>query len=97
MDSTTKIMIKNPLSSPIEVFYNKKMCFVDEAKKWDLNKLKDISSVIVPGNGYKVVDIQENWFATHIALSYIADGHRLITYANNLNADGTIAITNVTI
>lgn len=96
-DSTWKIMIKNPLSSPIEVFYNKKMCFVDEAKKWDLNKLKDISSVIVPGNGYKVVDIQENWFATHIALSYIADGHRLITYANNLNADGTIAITNVTI
>lgn len=96
-DSTWKIMIKNPLSSPIEVFYNKKMCYADEAKKWDLNKLKDISSVIVPGNGYKVVDIQENWFATHIALSYIADGHRLITYANNLNADGTITITNVAI
>lgn len=96
-DSTWKIMIKNPLSSPIEVFYNKKMCYVDEAKKWDLNKLNDISSVIVPGNGYKVVDIQENWFATHIALSYIADGHRLITYANKLNTDGTMAITNIAI
>jgi hypothetical protein len=88
-----KIKITNTLASSVTVNYNSKMCYEDDAKNW--KNLSDIKSFTLSGNSNRTIEIQENWWATHIAISYVAsDGRRLITYANNLNENGTIAISN---
>ena len=40
------------------------------------------------------VSITENAFATSIACSYLRDGYRVITYANNLSTNGTLSSYN---
>ena len=88
--NTWKINITNPLNFGITVYYNKKMCSENDAKQW--TGLKDIQ-VFSLGAGQTIqVTIQENFFATSIAVSYYSNGRRLITYANGLTKSGGINV-----
>ena len=87
---TWTIKITNPLSKGITVEYNSKMCNYGDARDW--TGLKDVKSVYIPANGSTQVSISENWFATSIAISYLSNGNRLISYADGLNANGTMDV-----
>lgn len=76
----------------IEVEYNEKMCFDADAKNW--NKLNDIKPVTIKPYSYTKVSIKENWFATTIAVSYIKNDKRLISYANGLSNNSLTQYTN---
>lgn len=39
-------------------------------------------------------EINENWFASSIAISYISNGSRWISFADSLSKDGSIKIYN---
>lgn len=82
-----KIRIYNPNDASRIVHYNEKMCFEDDAKNW--NKLFDLKTITIPANSYEDVEISENFFATHIAISYIL-AYRVVSYANELNTSGRI-------
>lgn len=84
-----KISVSNPLSISINVYYNEKMCFEDDGKYW--TGLKDIKNKIVSANSSSLFYISTNFFATTITFSYIKDGVRLVTYANDLGNNGKIS------
>ena len=65
------------------------MCFFNDAKNW--SGLKDVESIYISPYGFKYVSISENVFATSITCSYVRGGERIITYANNLDTDGTLS------
>ena len=71
-----------------EVYYNSLMCFDNDAKGWT-SQLKNWKNnkVTIYYNDYKDVVISENWFATTIAISYVARNTRYITYANGLQSN----------
>lgn len=77
----------NPTNSVVGAQYNTKMCFEDDAKSW--TGLNNLQTVAINYHSFAEITISENWFATTIAASYIANSaginERLITYANNLN------------
>lgn len=86
-----KIKVTNPFNYKLKVYYNTKMCNEGDAKEW--KGLKDESYITLEAYQSKTVNISTNWFATSVALSYIAnDGVRVITYANGLGADGSINV-----
>lgn len=91
-DNGWKIKITNPTSDSLIVSYNSKMCNFDDAKNW--KNLKDIKTIFISSNSSSIIKISENWFATSIAVSYVADSKRLITYATDLNTNGTMTIMN---
>ena len=91
-----KIGIKNNGSTSITFEYNKKMLFEKDAKVWNVND-KDKGSVFIGAGASAEVDISENWFATCIVVSVKVGYTRYITYAYNLNADGTITCVNCTV
>ncbi len=86
-----RIKIKNVSNTTITVEYNELMCFLDDAENWtdldDVNNDYDLD----PGESITVT-ISENWFATSIAVSYVTNGTRKITYADNLKSSGAISI-----
>ncbi len=88
---TWNVTIKNITSKGITVFYNKKMCNSGDAIVW--SGLKDVAEINLSAKGTANVSIDENWFATHIVFSFISEQsgkkYRLITYAWELNANGT--------
>lgn len=86
------IKITNPTTYGIFVEYNSKMCGEGDAKNW--TRLKNISSFYIDGGQTRQVAISTNFFATHITISYINNGRRLITYANGLSGNGNINILN---
>lgn len=87
------IRISNPTSSLIQVSYNTKMCFDDDAKNW--SNLSDIAYVTISAQSYASVSISPNFFATSVVASYVTNnGKRLITYANGLTDSGGIVIMN---
>ena len=94
--STWKIKITNTGSTSITFEYNKKMLFEKDAKVWNVND-KDKGSVFIGAGASANVDISENWFATCIVVSVKVGHTRYITYAYNLNADGTITCVNCTV
>lgn len=83
-----KIWIYNSTSNDKLCYYNKKMCFDNDAIKWQ--NLNDVETITVPKNSYKCVEITENWWATSIAFSFLKTDStgqtRFITYANSLNS-----------
>lgn len=91
--STWKIKIYNTSSINLEVNYNSKMCYFDDAKNW--KNLSDVKTIVIYSNSYETVDIKENWFATSIATSYVKGNYRIITYANNLSNDTLVSYENV--
>ena len=68
------------------IYYNKKMCFENDAKKW--KGLKDVKSVYVYNDSKSggVISISPNWFATDVVFSVVVGNTRYITYAHNLNS-----------
>lgn len=65
------------------------MCFESDAKNWTaLGNNERI--VVVEPHKYEDIQISENWFATHITLSYVSGSTRYITYANELNVNKSI-------
>ena len=93
VDGKWQIQIFNPLSTSITVYYNAKMCNFDDAKNW--NNLSDVTTLTLLGNSSDNVSISTYWLATSIAICYInSGGYRLVTYADSLNANGSIAIYN---
>lgn len=82
--STWKISAYNALNEVMTIQYNKKMCFSDDAKYW--TNLNDVANKNIQSKNLRIVEIDENWFATTIAFSYIKDNKRYITYADNLNS-----------
>lgn len=94
--SVWKIGIKNNGSTSITFEYNKKMLFEKDAKVWNVND-KDKGSVFIGAGASAEVDISENWFATCIVVSVKIDSTRYITYAYNLNTNGTITCVNCTV
>ncbi len=94
--STWKIKITNTGSTLVTFDYNKKMLFEKDAKVWNVND-NDKRSVSINAGASKTVDISENWFATCIVVSVKIDSTRYITYAYNLNTDGSLTIVNCTV
>lgn len=88
--SSWKIEVTNPLSRPITVQYNSKMCFEGDAKNW--SGLSNLSTLDLNPGETKTVYISTNAFATTIALSYELHGTRIISYANKLNKNGNIQV-----
>lgn len=84
------ICVTNMVNEEIVVQYNAKMCFDDDAKYW--RNLNDIREITINNYGSRIITIEENWFATTIAVSYCTPDKRLITYAKNLSTDGSIYI-----
>lgn len=78
------VRVTNPNSYSVELEYNKKMCFENDAKSWtglsDPGEKETISAY-----GSTSVKVSENWFATTIAFSYKRNNKRYITYAYDLN------------
>ena len=68
------------------------MCFFNDAKNW--TGLNDVVSKYFAPYEFKYVSISENVFATSITCSYVRGGERIITYANNLDTDGTLTSYN---
>ena len=83
------IKITNNSSTAVTVYYNKKMCYLTDAKNW--TGLKDVNKtpIEIISGGSATVTISENWFATSITVSYVtSDGVRRITYADGLTTSG---------
>lgn len=77
------VRITNNCSEEVRVFANKKMCFENDAKNW--TNLNDVTSFYLdPGESFGYY-FETNWFATHIALSFVFGQIRLITYGWNLS------------
>lgn len=84
-DDVWSIKIRNNHSTGRTYAYNSKMCFEDDAKNW--KGLKDIKYIWLDPNTSTIVDIAENFAATHIAVSSISNGARHIKYADGLFAN----------
>lgn len=90
--STWSINVENTSSAGINLIYNSKMCFFNDAKNW--TGLNDEKEIYLAPYEISEVSITENAFATSIACSYLRDGYRVITYANNLSTNGTLSSYN---
>ena len=86
-----KIRVKNPTNANIKIFYNPKMCFEGDAKNWK-GLPSNVPSVTISSYSYVDIQISENWFATHISISYLANNMRYVTYATELNVNKSIHI-----
>lgn len=83
------VTIRNNTIYKLNAQYNSKMCFENDAKNWTgLNNIKNVS--IMPLDTI-TVSISENFFATSITMSYQMYNQRYITYAKNLNANGSFS------
>lgn len=73
-------------TSSVSQFYefNEKMCFNNDAKNWT-NLVDIVKTVDVPSGETLTLIIEENVFATSIAISCIDGNTRKIVYADNLS------------
>ena len=77
--------VMNYTGRSVTLIYNEKLCFASDAYNWKkLNHTN--SSITIPNNSYTTnVMVGGNVFATTAAMSYVANGKRYITYANELS------------
>lgn len=71
--------------------YNQKLAFENDAKNWtNLNNKRTI--LLNNDETSSVMRIQENGFATDIAISYVdsSNSHRYVFYAHDLNVSGSM-------
>ena len=84
---TWGITIKNNSNFTVEVSYNAKLCFEEDA--YNFEDLADIVTITIPPNGSKYVTINHNgtagWIAASINYSYNGYEYRRVTYANGLD------------
>lgn len=79
------IKIRNTHNQEYTYAYNRKMCFLDDAKNW--TGLTDIETFRLKAGETKIVEISANGFATSIAISYTSGSTRYIKYADNIFGD----------
>lgn len=80
-----QIQVTNPRDTEIRVVYNTKMCYGGDAEEW--TGLSDIAYFDLPARASRVVSVQGNASATHVAFSFVSGNTRYITYANELDED----------
>ncbi len=85
-DGKWNVTINNISDTEITALYNGKMCFDTDAKNW--TGLTDVSKINIPSGSSRTVTISGHLSANAIAVSYVKDGVRLITYANELTDSG---------
>ena len=85
-DGKWNVTINNISDAEVTALYNGKMCFDTDAQNW--TGLTDVSKITIPSRSSKVVTISGHLAANSIAVSYVKDGVRLITYANELTDSG---------
>lgn len=85
-DGKWNVTINNISDAEVTALYNGKMCFDTDAQNW--TGLTDVSKITIPSRSSKVVTISGHLSANAIAVSYVKDGVRLITYANELTDSG---------
>lgn len=76
------VSVTNPSNSTIYFSYNKKLAFLDDAKKW--KNLRDVAKdVELEAHQTKTVYIATNWYADAVAFSTIGgwNNKRRVTYA----------------
>ena len=83
------LRIFNETNSTKNIVYNKKMCFLNDAKNW--TNLTNVSEPeIVYSYHYMDATISENFFADYITASFVVTrlgrNERFITYGNGLNS-----------
>ena len=62
------IMVENNFANSVDVEYNTKMCHENDAKNW--TALYDLTKITLARGESQIITIQENYFATHIAISF---------------------------
>lgn len=77
------ITVRNFSGQPLELIYNSKMCFENDVKNW--TGLTDIQTLTIGSNSSVRLSVAENGTATHIALSYLKNGKRIITYVDGIS------------
>lgn len=81
-NSYWSITIYNPNSESLTVQYNRKMCFLQDAKNW--TGLKHVETITINKYSQKTVTINQNALANSIAVSYIKGNYRYVTYGTDL-------------
>ncbi len=91
-----QVKIINDNKNAVNITYNYRMCFKDDAKNF--TGLKHLSDVTIPAYSSRQVTIQENGTACYIvaAINYSLNGknYRRISYVNELEKDGDNYSTN---
>ncbi len=80
-----QIQVTNPRDTEIRVVYNKRMCYGGDGEKW--TGLSDIAYFDLPARSSRIVSVDGNRTATHVAFSFVSGNTRYITYANELDED----------
>ena len=78
------INVLNSNNFACTIIYNSKMCFLNDAISWNLNKSDIRTATIDPNSSYEVC-ISENFFATSVAISYFHIDTRYVTAADGLD------------
>ena len=71
------------------------MCNYGDAENW--TGLKDVKKIVLEAFGSTTIKISENWFATTIAVSWVIDGTRYISFADQLSTNGSLSIHHSTV
>lgn len=87
------IKVSNNSNSKINVIYNTKMCFENDAINW--TGLGDIDYFDLQAGESKIVEVESNGFATHVAFSYVAGNKRYVTYANEFDSSNNMINPNL--
>ncbi len=90
-NDTWYIKVYNFSSNTITIYYNQKLCFNSDARNWQ--NLNHIQTTTISPYTYTTIGVQENGLGTTAAVSYIKDGKRIISYAYQLNTDGTMIVS----
>ena len=80
----------NDTNTVIQMEYNSKMCFYNDAAHW--SNLKDVVTTRIYQQVQKTFVITENWWADAIAIRFKQSDGYLYFYANNLSLDTTMTI-----
>lgn len=86
-----KIRVKNITSKAVEIIYNQKMCFSNDAKKF--TGLSHIATRSISANSNSLIEVQTNGTAGYVTFSYISGNDRLVSWAHNLSKKGNIDVS----
>ncbi len=84
---TWTIRVRNLFNKAITFYYNKKMCFTNDAKNWSGLKDWTNTATTIQPHSYVDIKISENGTADAIGVSWVetSSNTRYISYANSLN------------
>lgn len=81
--STWNIRVSNDTTSPISFVYNYKRCFKNDAQTW--TNLNDLRTAYVSAGSSITISIVDNGIGDYIAVSWLSQGKRMVTYGYNMN------------